>query len=340
MENLFEIDSFIADDTPETLFDEVEVQEEDTEKSDEETTETVEVEEIDEPETDEVETEEIEEVEDPASAKTFYNVVKDFLPVEDTDDPNEDFLREQFEALPEKFFMEYVGTRPDWFKDMLVYQNNLDNPTPEKMSEFFNKYIIKEATHKPVETEEDARRFLKSSDVFKRLYDTDEDMDEALDLLADKGKILDKAKQFEAGILKQREKEKEEELKRLETEKANKLQKEKEFAGEIRKVINDLDWQEAQKQKALREINSKNISDKWSKIHTNPKYLVEFGNLLSYFSEDKGFQDLYEKLEGKSKSQQSKRTKENLEKDSLGKLFKPAVRTSGKGKDDLSDFIS
>lgn len=344
MENLFEIDSFIENENPEDFFETIEEKEEqDKDKENEDETQPEE-EQVDDTEDDAQEKEdedEDEEEEDISSVKTFYNVVKDFLPLEENDNPDESFLRSQLESMPERMFLEYVENQPEWFKEMLIYQNNVQDKSPESIRQFFERFITeKQSSETDILSEEGARKFLKNSDLMKRLYDSEEDIDEALDILSDKNKLIPKAKELNEKLKAQREKEKEVELRKAEEEKTRKLESEKRFLEELQNEIDELGWKDEQKKKVIKELNSNVISEKWQKIHTNPKYFAQFGNIFSYFDEETGFDKLYEILENKKKSSNAKQVKNTIEKDSLGKLFGSGKSKSVKKSEDLDFFVS
>ena len=76
----------------------------------EEKVENKEVEKDIETEVEEVKENNEDEETDLTSVKTLYNYWKEFLPFDDTGEPTLEFLREQQERLPEKFFLSYVDT--------------------------------------------------------------------------------------------------------------------------------------------------------------------------------------------------------------------------------------
>lgn len=301
----------------------------------------VEVEEVEEKDVVEVE-EEIENEDDISldNAKTYYNRLKEIgLPVDDLDENQEitfEFLQEQEKALPEKLFLNYVETRPDFIQDLLEYQASLDNPKVEDLRDFWNKYIDVPQEH-DIETNEGAREYLKSLPEFVKFYKTPEKIEQALDLLDDDGELLERAKELKAEEMKAKEVEKAEALKKANEAKQQKLENEKRFAGEIQKVASELKWEDAKKKKALTEINPNNISQKWQAISSKPKALVQFGDLFSYF-DGESFDALYDILEGKKNSQENRTKKTNIEKDSLGRLLGNSKPSESKFRSLIEDF--
>lgn len=309
-----------------------ELQEVETPKEEDKVEETEEVETVEEVE----ETKEVEEEVDLTSTKTLYTALKDYLPLDDSEEPTEEFLREQINSLPEKVFLGYVESRPQFIQDFLIYQANLENPTQEQLVDFLKQYVIPEESSFDLETTEGARSFLKSKKEFASLYGGEDNVEDALDLLEDKNKLLDVAKKIQEKEVSAKEAAKDAEILRAAQEKAQKIERDKQFALQIQQEADKLSWQDSQKRKALGQLNSKNISEKWQEITKSPKALIQFSNLLTYF-EGGNFDALYDKLEGKKSSVDNKNKAKVIEKDSLGKLL-------GKQKpqdiDDITRFFS
>lgn len=261
------------------------------------------------------------------SAKTLYKYWKDFLPLDETEEPTEDFLREQQEKLPEKFFMSYVDNRPDFIKDLLVYQSQLENPTVDDVKSFFDKFVIQEDID--VTDNDSARNFLKTRPEFTKLYKTSEKMDRALDMLEDDEELVERAKELLEEDKLKKEESKKETLRLAQEQKEKNMAAQKEFATKVNATIEELQWKPEKKNKVTKELNPANISAKWDKIRSNPKALVQFADFLSYL-DDNGFDAFFNVLEGKEKSKEVTKIKSNLEKDSLGKLLGKQTIPQGK----------
>lgn len=263
--------------------------------------------------------EEIQEEEvDLTSVKTLYNHWKEFLPFDEVEEPTVEFLREQQEKLPEKFFMSYVETRSPAAQDLLAYESKLQNSTIEDLKKFFDQYLDVQEVN--ISTNEEAREYLKSQPEFKKMYKSEEKINQALDILEDDNELIERAKELEAERNTSKEEAKKQRLQELEAEKQARISREKEFASKVNSTIDELQWKPERKQKVVGEINPKNIGDKWNKISTNPKALVQFADFLSYF-DGEGFDKFYNLLEGKEQSKEVTKVKSNIEKDSLGKLL-------------------
>lgn len=261
------------------------------------------------------------------SPKTLYKYWKDFLPLDETEEPTEDFLREQQEKLPEKFFMSYVDNRPDFIKDLLVYQSQLENPTVDDVKSFFDKFVIQEDID--VTDNDSARNFLKTRPEFTKLYKTSEKMDRALDMLEDDEELVERAKELLEEDKLKKEESKKETLRLAQEQKEKNMAAQKEFATKVNATIEELQWKPEKKNKVTKELNPANISAKWDKIRSNPKALVQFADFLSYL-DDNGFDAFFNVLEGKEKSKEVTKIKSNLEKDSLGKLLGKQTIPQGK----------
>lgn len=214
--------------------------------------------------------------------------------------------------------MSYVETRSPIAQDLLAFESKLQNSTVEDLRKFFDQYIDVQEVN--ISTNEDAREYLKNQPEFKKMYKSEEKINQALDILEDDNELIERAKELEAERNASKEEAKKQKLQELEAEKQTRLNKEKEFASKINSTIEELQWKPERKQKVVGEINPKNIGDKWNKISTNPKALVQFADFLSYF-DGEGFDKFYNLIEGKEQSKEVTKVKSNIEKDSLGKLL-------------------
>lgn len=270
-----------------------------------------------------VETEEVEESTeevDLTSVKTLYNHWKEFLPFDEVEEPTVEFLREQQEKLPEKFFMSYVETRPDFIQDLLAYQSKLQNPSVEDVKGFFDKYLDNTTQEVDVSTTEGAREFLKAQPEFAKMYKTEAKINQALDILEDEDELIERAKEIKEEKDAQKVEAKKLALQQAEADKQARLAQEKEFASKLTATIDSLQWKPERKQKVVKELDNKNISTKWAKINQNTKALVQFADFFSYF-DGESFDAFYNLIEGKEQSKEINKIKGIIEKDSLGKLL-------------------
>lgn len=309
-------------------FDEVEETEQE-EKEEESTKEEKEVEEETEGNTEDTEAEE-----DLESVKTLYNYWKEFLPFDETEEPTVEFLREQQEKLPEKFFLNYVDTRSEATKALLEYDSKLENTTLEDLKNFFEKYVDKPQVD--VDTTEGAREYLKNRPELKKLYKNEDKIQQVLDEWEDGDELINRAKEFKEEEDLAKEEARKQALAKAEADKQEKIKKDKEFASNVNKTIDELQWKPERKLKVISEINPQNIAKKWDVISKNPKALVQFADFLSYF-EDGTFDKFYKLIEGKEQSKETKNLKGIIEKDSLGKLLSKQKSHESKGYRSLEE---
>ena len=271
---------------------------------------------------------------DLTSVKTLYNYWKDFLPFDDTEEPTLEFLREQQEKLPEKFFLSYIDTRSQVAKDLLEYESKLQNSTIEDLKSFFDKYIDKPVID--VETVEGARNYLKNRPELKKLYKSEDKISEVLDSWEDGDELISRAKEFKEEDDALQVENKKLALQKAEEERQSRLAKDKQFASQVNKTIDELQWKPERKLKVIGEINPQNIAKKWDVISKNPKALVQFADFLSYF-EDGTFDKFYTLIEGKEQSKEIKNLKGTIEKDSLGKLLSKQKSHESRGVRSLEE---
>ena len=262
--------------------------------------------------------------EDTTQVQDLFNTFGQFVTLdkpEDGQEITETFLREQLTQLPERSFLSYVDKRPQMVKDFLTYQAQFENPTQEQLTEFFSQYMTQEESTHDVTTNEGARAFLASHSSFKELYEDDEEgLNDALDRLEDKELLLSRAKKL---FDKQEDTKETDRLQAIEDAKEQRRQakaNQAAFTANINKEAEALPWELSQKQAAINNINSETIKTMWGEIIKSPKGLLQFGDILTHFKEG-NFDSLYKVLEGKKKSDQAESQKDNINKDSFGKLL-------------------
>lgn len=272
------------------------------------------------------------------SAKDLAKVFSEYIPgLEVGEDVTEEDLRKSLEEVPKKMLIEYVNSLPELVRDFIYFQAAQENPTEESLRSFFDAYLKPQFDIESfnVEEESGAERFLRHTEEFTSLYDTDEEISDAIAYLKDKGTLVDKAKKIKERKLKELEEQRKaavEEQKRIEAER----EKQREiFQKKLNEELQSLGWADGRKRRALSEITQGNkIQDKLNAITRSPKALIQFGDILSYFDEQKGFDELYKILEGKENSKKVKTMKRSIEEDSLGTLLRN-TSTSTSNEDSL-----
>lgn len=322
--NLFEFDTnaIIKGDGKEEEKLETKVEETQVEDVSEGSTEEVE----ETPETQET-VEEIEEVEtdtaDDSSdpVRDTYQILQDFLPLNDIEDLDEEKLRQTLENdVPQTLFMSFVESKPQAFQELLTYSMNFtDEEVIPKMQEYFNKYMKPKEVSFDLETDEGARKYLSSNEEFTDPFLGDEeDMNMVLDRWEDSGKLIEKAKSYQEKISKRTEQQKKQD--RLEAENQAKLKQERElkFKQSLRQEIDSMPWSKEMKTKTISALNPKHVNHVNEQVKQSPKAIAQLANIYSYF-EDGSFDKLFEILEGKKQSGKAKEVKERIVEDSLAK---------------------
>ena len=219
-------------------------------------------------------------------------------------------------------------------QDTLVWVAEKGNVTKEDFAKFVNDFVV---TEKEVvlDDSDSARKYIKSQKQFKAMFDTEDEMNEALDLLEDRGKLLSKARELHEKTLENKKSEAAKQVELAKQEKADKIAREKEFAQNIQKELESFQWTEAKKQEVLPYLNANKITETWQQIVQSPKAFAQFGDILSHFK-DGSFDKLYNILEGKKGSKEAKSKLSSIEKDSLSKLLKGGQEKTEKVKHDDS----
>lgn len=280
------------------------------------------------------------EEEDVVDTLPVYNILKDYNIVPEMENPTEEQLREHLENLGSSKVTEFFATKPTRFQELAAYALAKEDVTDADLDDFYNKYLKKENVIE-IQSVEDARKFLENSKAFTDAYDDVDDLKEALDLLEDKKKIVDKAKALYDKQITQltstQEAERKAAIKAAEDAKNAKLEASKQFATKVQEELKGLSWKEEQKNKAIQAASQDNINKVWSELVKNPKGYIQFANLLTYFK-DGNFDNLYEVLEGKQTSKQITSREKQISKDTIGSLLGKSKQTITNG--DLSDLFS
>lgn len=253
------------------------------------------------------------------------------------EDLTEDSLRKKLEEVPDRLLTEYVNGLPEVVRDFILYQASQENPNEETIRSFYESYVRprQDLSSINVEEEEGAEKFLRSLEDFQRLYDTKEEMDDAIALLKDKETLIPKAKKLKEAYLQTIEEKKKEELARAQQLKEEKIRKAQEFQKQLSEQLEQLPWSIDKKKRAISQVNQENIQNKMNAIISSPKALIQLGDILSYFDENEGFDSLYEVLEGKEKSRRAKKARKEIEKDALGTL----LRNRTTKEEDTTDLL-
>lgn len=270
---------------------------------------------------------------------TVYETLADFVPFEDKpEEVTEDWVREQLsEKLPQKLFMQYADSRPSALQELLVYGSSLtEEDAVEKLSEYFNKYI------KPTEVVEindvtTAREFLQNSKEFKEFIEDDEDREALLDRWEDADKIVSEAKKYQEKLDRKKEASKERVKQEAQQAENQRLTERKKFNDGIKSELESSSWDQNMKQRTVNALNPTFIKQVNDDIKQSPLAVVQLANIYSYFKGG-NFNELFELLEGKKRSNKTKETKDSIAKDSLGRQLQKTAKTIQE-KDNNSAYV-
>lgn len=305
-------------------------------KQEEEVVDTVNEETIDEKPIEEDEEEPIEkkteEDSDVDILKAKYEIFKEYGAVRETDNITEEYLKEELKSLGERSFLSYVNSLPEYMKNTLIYAANKQDITQEDFVKFVSDFVTTDSTD--ISTNEGARNYLKNSAAFKALYETEDEMDEALDAFEDKEKLIEKAEKIKSKEDSDKIKKQEAEIERVKQEQQQRLEAEKKFAAQIEEESKGLQWDKQRVAEAKANINQQFINEKYQQLIKSPRGLLQFVDLLSHV-ENGTLDSLYQVLEGKKKSKTAEKLLGNIEKDSLSKALSKNTQSSSRPAVDI-----
>lgn len=314
-------------------------QEEDEEEEEEEVDDETD-DEDDEGEEDE-EDEEEEEVDfDADKAKIVYDILSDFIDLPDIgDEITEEKLSEVLEDLPIRMLQEVAAAKGSFFEDLLLWLVSEDNPTPESLKEFYEKFVDQDTIDiEEFDDPEAARKFLASTPEMKKLHKSEEKRLAALDVLDD-DEVIERANELVNEKRKEIEQKRKQALEEKKRQQAEIRKKQKEYWNAVKATINNLDWSETRKAKVVENIKPDVINQKWQAITQKPEHLVQFADILAYYNPDSGFDDLYKTLDRKSKASSNSKTSNNLKQSKLSTYLKTKKRKSKEKGTNILDFI-
>lgn len=264
--------------------------------------------------------------------KAKYEIFKEYGAVRETDNITEEYLKEELSSLGERSFLNYVNSLPEYMKNTLIYAANKQDITQEDFVKFVSEFVTTNSTD--ISTNEGARNYLKNSAAFKALYDTEDEIDEALDAFEDKDKLIEKAEKIKSKEDSDRAKKQEAEIERVKQEQQQRLEAEKKFAAQIEEESKKLQWDTKRVAEAKSNINQQFINEKYQQLIKSPKGLLQFVDLLSHV-ENGTLDNLYNVLEGKKKSKTAEKLLGNIEKDSLSKALSKNTQSSSRPAVDI-----
>lgn len=246
--------------------------------------------------------------------KAKYELLKEKGILDETDTPTEEYIDEQLETLPDRVFLNYVKGLPEFMQKAIIYGANQPGLKQEDFIKFVNDFVSDTTGSIDISTNEGARTYLKSLPAFKELYESDEEVDEVLNILEDKGTLVSRAEKLKAKDDEKRNAAQQKLIDDAEKAKEAKKKSQKEFADRISQESENLNWKDERKRSAISNINQEYISTRYQNVIGNPKGIIQLADIFSYIDENGTFDKLYEVLEGKVNSKKVNNTRKNIEK--------------------------
>lgn len=211
------------------------------------------------------------------------------------------FEFENPEDIPAKVLEKLLGNLSADAKEIAEVIFRTGNVTKDEIKEFLNR------GEKPDEYDNEAEARVYLRDKLINVVGED-DIDEYLDGLEDKGKLLEKANNFKS---KEVEDNKTKYLKELEERNAAEQKRMTEYMTALNKEFESIQWSETFKNKVVQVANPEKVNTILNEISANPKVYLEFLGILSTYTKE-GF-----KLDPYLETYNTKKvnnTKTNLEK--------------------------
>ena len=163
---------------------------------------------------------------------------------------------------------------------------------PEKLGQYFQAFVAPKQPQFDISTEEGAKEQIKHYLELQGNLDEEEIQDQ-VEIIANKNKAIEYAEKYQQKI--------EEYYSSQEKDFHDKIEKKKEdqikLQQEAVKYLDTVEWGKNRKDKIL-ETSSK-VKDIITNINNSPKEYARLMNLLSFYDNETGFEELYNLLEGK-----------------------------------------
>lgn len=320
MDNLFEFEI-----NPEEMLEGAEPQEDISTNTSEEVVEDIEI------ETEESESEK-KESEDDGAVKYFYDFIVENGIIDEVEnfDGSIETLRKEIEQLPYKSFKRAVDNLPPVAQKVVNYVFAKEDVDVNELKSFLDDDIGKIANEIVINDEESARSFLEKQYRQMRIYSDDDDMEEAIDLLEERGTLIKTAKQLANKVNEDLRSELDNKLQQLESEKQERFRLQQEqnekMIQSINNTLEELPWNDKRKSAVIENLKPEVLQSKNEKIRMSPKAIVQLADLYSYFDEDKGEFNFQKLIDDKATSKVNTETKKRMQEDK----FSSAVGALGK----------
>jgi len=246
---------------------------ENEDSSDEEISEEVD-ESQDEPEKDEV-------------ATSLFDVLKDkgLFSQDEEFDGTWEKLEEKFNELPDRITTSIVSQFPQPVQDLLEFALSKPKLKYEDLQEFFNS-TKQEELNLDLSDNDDARKYL--TQVYLAQGEDEEDIEDILDRLEDKGKLITKAQAEKAKADAQTTKQKEALVEQAKRERQAEEQKYEQIVQGINQELQTSKFSPEMKKQVLANLDSNTLASKNAKVMQSPKGLVQLAAFYATFDEKSG----------------------------------------------------
>jgi hypothetical protein len=263
-----------------------------------------------------------------ASAKAIASVLQEMgllNPEKDIEsyDDVEELLKTQ---APQSLANAMIDELPDYGKNLALFVLSKGSDlTKDDLKDFYMSFFEDELMESlqdfSEDTIEDAKSFLRNEYKAKGLKDST--INKTLDALEIEEELLEEAN----SMLKEKKKLSKSAYKAQEASKQSTEKKidEVQFIKQIRSEVNETKWKPERQKKVLDIIANNKIKDVISDAINNPKSLVAFANLLSYYDFEKKEFDLTDFVNQKA-TQEVEKTKSSI--------FRDAIKSAGSGGGD------
>lgn len=220
----------------------------------------------------------------------------------------EDVQEELWNRLPEMFLS---AVSPN-LRKIIEYGLTKEDATEQELLQFLNTSTVSVPDFEGDDAESNARSYLFNRLKASGKYDEDAEIDDYLDTLEEKGRLIKDAK-AEFKLEEKENSSKREELQRkAQEEKANREKQERQFVQQLDSTLKELPWKEEKKNKVKAMLNQKTFDQINGLVYSSPKALIQLADFYSKFDDKKGEFDLSD-FEVKTKSKEAVANKNKLQ---------------------------
>lgn len=266
--------------------------------------------------------------------EVIYGQMKNFGLIDDLEDGQElteDYLRSKLPEMEERAFLKSIEKLSPDTQELLQYAfNNAGQDTPDKLREFFNKYV--EPTTNTYE--ENPKAYLKNILLQSSTLMTEKDIEEKLEDWEEEGVLENKAKTAYELQKAELDKQKEQELKSAEENRKKQIERVQQFSQNVNSIVEQQQWGEEKQEQFVNTVRKAQEYNQM--ISSNPKAYVQMINFLSYFNPEKGEFDLDNWIAAsastKEANEKTKKMKQDLLSSAISRVNKRNSGNKPKGK--------